>query len=254
MAMKITILGTGTSQGVPVIGCQCPVCLSDDPRDSRLRVSVHIEIEGVHLQIDCGPDFRQQMLRNDISEVDALLITHEHNDHVIGLDDLRPIMFKQRKPVSVHASPRVVEEIRNRFQYAFTPQPYPGAPKFDMFELDGNINIQGVDIAPIDILHGPLPILGYRIENFAYLTDVKTIPTESLEKLRGLDVLVLDALHHRDHHAHLTLREAIDYAHRINAKKTYFTHMSHAMGLHHDVNSMLPANMELCFDGQIMIL
>lgn len=252
--MKITILGSGTSQGVPVIACDCSVCVSPDPKDQRLRSSIHIEVDGVHIQVDCGPDFRQQMLTNKLAEVDALLITHEHNDHVIGLDDLRPIMFRQQKPVAVYAMSRVLDEIKKRFNYAFTPQPYPGAPKFDLNEVSDRFNIKGVEIIPIDVMHGPLPILGFRVGGFAYLTDVKTISPASIEKLVDLDILVIDSLHHREHHSHLTLQESLAYASIIGAKKTLLTHMSHFMGRHEDVMKMLPSNVALCFDGQILTL
>lgn len=213
-----------------------------------------MQLGETHIQIDCGPDFRQQMLKNNISKIDAVLLTHEHNDHVIGLDDLRPIMFSQRSPVSLYAQGRVLAEIKKRFEYAFLPQAYPGAPQFYLNEILMPFHIKDVLITPIPVMHGPLPILGYRIGNFAYLTDVKYISDASLDLLQDLDVLILDALHHKEHHAHLTLVEAIAYAGKIGAGKTYFTHMSHSMGLAKEVNSALPDNMALSYDEQIIML
>ncbi len=255
-ALKVTILGTGTSQGVPVIGCDCVVCQSNDPKDKRRRVSILIEKKDTTVLIDCGPDFRCQMLDQQISSLDAVVLSHEHTDHMMGLDDLRPLMFKAKKPMAIYALHRVIADVEKRFAYAFEPSPYPGVPRFEMNSVDyfDSIRVGSLDIHLMKIMHGKLPILGFRVENFAYLTDVKTIPTTTLKGLEGLDTLVLSALHEYDHHAHLTLQEAIDYSSKIGAKRTYFTHMSHYMGLHERVNQRLPSDIKLAYDGQILKL
>jgi len=249
--MKITILGTGTSQGVPVIGCSCDVCTSANPKDSRLRTSVYIETPEVALLVDCGPDFRQQMLQNNIVRLDAVVLTHEHADHVMGMDDLRSFIFRNNCPMPIYAERRVLNIVKKQFWYAFLENPYPGAPQFNLINLvPGNLIIKNLEIQVLRAMHGKLPILGIRVGNFAYLTDVNFIPKETLEKLKDLDVLVLDALHHREHHSHYNLDQAIEQARFIGAEKTYFTHMSHYMGLTDTVEKTLPANMHLAFDGQ----
>lgn len=248
---EIIFLGTGTSQGVPPIGCTHPVCLSDNPKDKRLRSSVYIESQGKHILIDCGPDFRQQMLREHLDKVDAILLTHEHNDHIIGLDDMRPILFKSKKEPKIYSIPRVLDAIRMRFPYAFEEQKYPGVPSFDLQEIQPNqvFYVEGIKIIPLAVYHGELDIVGYRIGNLAYITDVKTIPVETIALLENLDILVIDALRkNKPHHAHLLLDEAIDYAHQIKAKQTYFTHMSHDIGFYQEVEKSLPQNMHLAYD------
>lgn len=249
--MKFTFFGTGTSQGVPVIGCDCAVCTSPDPHDRRLRVSGLLEVGGLNLVFDCGPDFRRQMLRAGCSKVDAVLLTHEHNDHVIGLDDVRPLNFLHGKDMPVYALPRVAREVKARFSYVFAEKKYPGAPMLTLETVDSNTPffVQDVEIIPINILHGNLPIIGYRIGNFAYLTDVKTIPESEFSKLENLDVLVLSALHHTEHHSHLTIEQAVETARRIDAGLTYFTHFSHRAGLHREIEKPLPENMHPAYDG-----
>lgn len=248
---QFIFLGTGTSQGVPVIGCQHPVCFSSNPKDMRLRASAMIIYNNVHLLIDCGPDFRQQMLRENLTRVDAILVTHEHNDHIIGLDDVRPLNFRMKKDMPLYSRKRVLNEIKARFPYVFVEEKYPGAPGIQLVEIDENsFDIQGVKITPLPVMHGDLPIFGYRIGNLAYLTDISFIPDKTMELLKNLDILVIDALRKKNkHHSHLILDEAIEYAKKINAKKTYFTHINHEMGFYDEVESQLPPNMHLGFDG-----
>ncbi len=231
--MRITLLGSGTSQGVPVIGCQCQVCLSTDYRDKRLRSSIFIECEGSNILIDIGPDFRQQMLTNQISNVDHIFITHEHNDHVAGLDDIRPINFKHQKAIPVYGMPRVITDVKRRFDYAFSKNPYPGTPQLFSVDLEPFLNIEltpTVSVLPIEIMHGELPILAFRIKEFAYLCDVSSISETALQVLSGLDLLIISALHHRPHPAHFTLEQALKAIELINPRQALITHMSHEMG------------------------
>ncbi len=247
---KITLLGTGTSQGVPVMGCKCEVCVSPHAKDKRLRTSVLITHGDTNLVIDCGPDFRQQMLQQNVDTLDAVLLTHEHQDHVAGLDELRSYIFKQKLAMPIFAEERVLRRVKTLIPYAFTKQPYPGAPTYNLNSIvPGPLHIHGVFIKAIRALHGNLPVLGFRIKNFAYLTDVNFISEEAIEQLQDLEVLVLDALHHNKHHAHFNLQEALEIANEISAQKTYFTHISHSMGLHEVINKKLPVAMALAYDG-----
>lgn len=254
--MKITILGTGTSQGIPIVGCSCRVCKSTNPKDKRLRVSVHIKTnEGTNILIDSSPDLRQQLLQNQISDIDVLLITHEHNDHVIGLDDLRPINFIQRKEMPLYALPRVIKDIKSRFAYIFKENPYPGAPRISTIPIEDEEIILGTEkIDCIHYLHGPLPILGFRIGDFAYLTDIKTISTEQKHKLKGLKVLITSALRIKEHFAHMNLEESLTFIKEINPELAYLTHMGHTLGTHDDLLDRLPANVFPAFDGQVLNL
>ena len=244
--MKITFLGTGTSQGIPVIGSTHPVCLSENPKDKRLRVSVLIEWNDYTYVIDCGPDFRQQLLQHPINHLDGVFITHEHYDHIAGLDDIRPL----GKSV-IYAENRVLSSIRSNLPYVFSDNPYPGVPKLTLSEIEPNrdIKVNNLTIQPIRVMHARLPILGFRIGKFAYLTDVKTITREAIEQLQGLNVLVLNALRHQEHIAHITLKEAIELSREINPQKTYFTHFSHDLGFHQEIQKTLPDNMYLAFDN-----
>lgn len=255
--LKIHFLGTGTSQGIPIIGSNHPVCLSDNQKDKRLRSSILLEKEDKVLTIDCGPDFRQQMLRANAQRLDGILFTHEHTDHVLGLDDIRPLVFKSGKDMPVYGLARVLNELHNRFNYMFQEVKYPGVPTVIENAVEKDIfHIFGFEIEPIKIYHGTLPILGYIIDQkFAYLTDVKTIPEESLEKLKGVEVLVISALRQEvEHFSHILLTEAIEYAKKVGARKTYFTHISHYMGFHDEVNQELPLGMELAYDTLEIIL
>ena len=255
--MTITFLGTGTSQGVPVIGCTCKVCQSADVRDKRLRTSLMVETQGKVIVIDTGPDFRQQMLREQVHQdlndfcVDAVLFTHEHKDHIAGLDDVRPFNFRFRRDMQVYASERVQEALRREYQYVFTPPFYPGAPllQLNTISKDEKFEVEGVDIQPIEIMHGRLPILGFRFGNFTYLTDVKSISPKEKEKIYGTKTLVLSALRRKEHHSHLTLDEALMLAEELDAKQTFFTHISHRMGKHEEVSKELPENVQLAYDG-----
>ena len=254
--MKITLLGTGTSQGIPVIGCKCSTCTSTDPRDHRRRCSVLIESKLANVVIDVGPDFRYQMLDAGVSRVDAVLITHEHNDHVIGLDDLRPLLFakimaKDTSGIQIFSESRVLDEIKSRFKYGFEKQEYPGAPHFEVSPIrPGNpLYINELEILPLRVMHGKLPILGFRIGNFAYLTDTNQIPESTLNQLQNLDILVLDALREKPHHSHFSLQGAIEAAQSIDAKKTYFTHLSHLMGTTSEWEKKLPSSIYAAYDG-----
>lgn len=254
--MKLTLLGTGTSQGVPVVGCQCSVCQSSDSKDKRLRQSAILQSEGTTLLIDTGPDLRQQLLRTNTQHIDAILYTHEHNDHVIGLDDIRPIYFKTEGNVAAYGLDRVFESISKRFSYMFDSSPYPGVAQIDTNTIPdtGNIKflINSIEVQAIHIMHGKMPILGYRFGNIAYITDASYIDPEQIKLLQGLDYLVLNALHHMDHHSHFNLEQAIAAVESINPKKAYLTHISHFMGLAADVNKQLPAHIQLAYDGLII--
>ena len=249
--MKLKFLGTGTSQGIPVIGSTHPVCLSTNPKDKRLRSSVMItDDEGKKILIDCGPDFRQQMLTNQESNVDALLITHEHNDHIIGLDDLRPIIFQKRKDISIYCLSRVGKEIQNRFPYAFTEDKYPGAPSFEIKEIGNEpFIIENTEITPIQVIHYKLPILGYKFKNLAYITDASFISEEEQEKLKNLDVLIINCLRKDEPHvAHYILPEILELVEKLQPKTTYLTHISNRFGFHDEIEAMTPENVHPAYD------
>ncbi|WP_424493554.1 MBL fold metallo-hydrolase [Salinimicrobium sp. GXAS 041] len=248
--MEITFLGTGTSQGIPIIGSDHPVCLSKNPKDKRLRVSVLINVEGLNLVIDCGPDFRQQMLANNVHRVDAILFTHEHSDHTVGLDDIRPFFFKQGD-IPIYAHERVMRSLRKRFDYIFASEnKYPGAPsvKENIIE-NSTFNFKNIRITPVDAMHNRVQVFGFRIGDFAYLTDVKTIEAEEIEKLRGVDVLVVNALRKEPHHSHFNLEEALHFIKEINPERAYLTHISHMLGFHDEVQAELPENVYLAYDN-----
>lgn len=246
--MKITFLGTGTSTGVPEIGCTCDVCTSQDPRDWRLRASALVETEGKRILLDCGPDFRWQMIKNKIYHLDAVLITHEHYDHVGGLDDLRP--FCREKGVDIYAEDFVAEAIETRIPYAFRVNKYPGVPNLELHRIANEpFKTAGILVTPIRLMHAKLPILGYRIGNMAYLTDVKYIPEEEFGKLEGLDVLVIDALRKKEHQSHENLEAALANIERIAPKESYLIHMSHAIGRQAVVEKELPPHVHYAYDG-----
>ena len=251
--MRITFLGTGTSQGIPVITCGCEVCQSDDPRDKRLRVSVLLETDDKTIVIDSGPDFRCQMLRAKVKDLDAIVYTHEHKDHVAGLDDIRPFNYLLHKNIDIYATERVQEALKREFSYIFAAKVYPGVPQINMHTLTGeNFWIGKTEFVPLDVMHYKLPILGYRINDFTYITDAKTIPQESIDKIRGTKILVVNALQKGEHISHFTLAEAIAFAKDIGAETTYFTHMSHTLGKHADIEAELPSNIRLAYDGLVI--
>ena len=243
--MKITFLGTGTSTGIPQIGCKCKVCQSGHPYDKRMRASAMIEIDNKRIVIDAGPDFRAQMLQHNVDNIMAILITHEHYDHVGGIDDVRPFGL-----VDIYAEQRVLNQIKTVMPYCFSTSKYPGVPQIELHCIDeNNFSIHHIDIQPIRIMHAQLPILGFRIANFVYITDLKTIPKNSITQLQNLDVLTINALRIEQHISHINLDEAIALAQKIGARKTYFTHFSHDLGLHSEVAKNLPENIYLSYDG-----
>ena len=255
-ALSLTLLGTGTSGGVPAIGCGCGTCLSPDPRDKRLRCSGLLSDGRTSVLIDCGPDVRTQLLRAGVTHLDAVVVTHEHNDHIWGLDDLRPFIFRQRgRPFRIYAEPRVQRDIRLRFPYAFADDPYPGAPRFELLDVSPGQDLRiGTlpPITPLRVYHGRLPILGYRCGHLAYLTDVKTVPAETMAALEHLDVLVTSALHRHGHHAHMTLLEAEAFAKTVGASQTYFIHMSHLAPRHAEMVAALGPGMTMGYDGLVV--
>lgn len=249
--IKIHFLGTGTSQGIPIIGSDDPVCLSTNTKDKRLRSSLLLEKDNKVITIDCGPDFRQQMLRYNAKQLDGIVFSHEHNDHVLGLDDIRPLVFKSGEDLNVYGLKRVLDELHNRFPYMFSEHKYPGVPTvIENYVEEDKFLVAGFHIQPIKIMHGPLPILGYLIDDkIAYLTDVKTIPAESLAKLKGVEILIISALRiENKHFSHILLDEAIRYADLIGAKQTYFTHISHHLGFHDEIEKSLPIDKHLAYD------
>lgn len=249
--MKVYFLGTGTSQGIPVIGSDHPVCLSTDTKDKRLRVSVWIRWDNYSFVIDCGPDFRQQMLVSHCQKVDGILYTHEHSDHTAGLDDIRPFNFKQGE-IPIYANKRVIDNLKMRFDYVFeTANKYPGSPSVKTVEVIYNqpFAIGNKMAIPVNIMHGNLPILGYRIDDFAYLTDVKTVSKSEIKKLKNLKVLVVNALREEPHHSHFNLQDALDFIALVQPQKAYLTHISHVMGFHEEVQKRLPENVFLAYDN-----
>ena len=250
---KITFLGTGTSQGIPVINSTHPVCLSTDKRDKRLRVSVLIEWDDYTYIIDCGPDFRYQMLRANVNRIDGILFTHEHSDHIIGLDDIRPFSFQLGK-VPIYAQQRVLDNLKERFAYIFSEvNKYPGAPSIqENIVENAPFKLQNIFVEPIEIQHGKLQILGYRFNEIAYLTDVKEIFPSEMKKLRGLKVLVISALMNKSHHSHLSLSEVLEIIKELAPERAYITHISHKLGFHAEVQETLPKNVFLAYDELVV--
>jgi phosphoribosyl 1,2-cyclic phosphate phosphodiesterase len=248
--LKVTFLGTGTSQGVPVIACDCPVCSSLDYRDKRLRSSVHLEIEGKSLVVDTGPDFRQQMIREKIDRLDGVLFTHEHKDHTAGLDDIRSYNFLQKKDMPIYGTKKVLNQIKREFAYIFEEVRYPGVPSVITYEITNEPFIaEGIHVIPIEVMHYRLPVFGFRFGDFTYITDAKYIEEAELEKIKGTKILVLNALQQTHHLSHFTLEEAIQLVDLIKPETAYFTHISHKLGTHQEVEKTLPENIHLAYDG-----
>ncbi|MBA4146405.1 MAG: MBL fold metallo-hydrolase [Azospira oryzae] len=253
--MKITFLGTGTSQGVPVIGCECEVCRSLDYRDKRLRSSIHIQTEEQSIVIDTGPDFRQQMLRERIRHLDAVLFTHAHKDHIAGLDDVRAYNYLQQTDMPLYGRKEALDQVKVEFYYAFEKDKYPGIPQLRIHEIsEESFSVKGLLITPLPVMHMKLPVLGFRIGNFSYITDANFIPEATYEKLKGTEVFVLNALQKEKHPSHFTLEEALQQVKKIGAAKTYFTHISHKLGRHKIIEKELPESVALAYDGLTITL
>ena len=248
--MKITFLGTGTSQGVPVIACDCNTCISTDLHDKRLRTSVLLETDDTTVVIDAGPDFRQQMLSEHVSRLDAILLTHEHKDHIAGLDDVRAFNYKSQDAIDIYCEERVQKVVKKEYSYVFSEYQYPGIPKMRLNPLpEQGFNVKKMQILPVRVFHYRLPVYGFRIGNFAYITDANYVPEESKEKLYGVKYMVINALRKEKHISHFSLREAIDLIREISPKKAFITHISHQMGLHNEVSKELPPEIMLAYDG-----
>lgn len=253
--MRIKFLGTGTSQGVPVIGCTCPVCTSLDFRDVRFRSSVHLEIQGKSIVIDTGPDFRMQMLRAQIHQLDAVLYTHEHKDHTAGMDDIRPFNFLQGNELPIYAQQQVLDQLKREFAYAFEDEKYPGAPQINPVCIhEKPFDVGSILVTPIPVLHHKLPVLGFRIGDFTYITDANFISESSKSLIKGSEILVLNSLQKTPHISHFTLAEAVEMAQKLGVKNTYFTHISHKLGTHQLIEKELPPGMHLAFDGLELVL
>lgn len=253
MALRMEFLGTGTSQGVPVIACTCDVCRSADPRDRRLRSSVRITAGGAELLIDAGPDLRQQALRSGMQRLDAVLLTHEHMDHVAGIDELRAFNFVQQQAMVLHGLPRTLDAVRHVYHYAFAEHRYPGVPELRLDPVGTEaFHAAGIPVVPVEVMHDRLPVLGYRIGAMAYITDAKTIDARERSKLSGLDVLVVNALRIKPHHSHLNLEEALAIVAELRPKRTFFTHISHMLGRHEAIGGSLPDGVELAHDGLVV--
>lgn len=249
--MKLKFLGTGTSQGIPVIGCNCEVCTSKDPKDKRFRSSGIITTDlGKKILIDCGPDFRIQMLNQHERQIDAVLLTHEHNDHVIGLDDLRPLIFRNQKEMAIYCNARVGAEIKSRFPYAFSEVKYPGAPTFEIQEITGAFNLFDTLITPVEVMHYKIPIFGFKFKSLAYITDASFISEVEKQKLKNLDYLILNCIRKEDlHPAHFILPQILELNEELKPKHLFLTHISHHLGIHDEVEKSLPENIKLAFDG-----
>ena len=248
--MKVTFLGTGTSQGVPLIACQCAICTSTNPKDKRLRSSILIQHNDLNIVIDSGPDFRQQMLREGLQHLDAIVYTHEHKDHIAGLDDIRGFNFIMGLPVDLYLSERVENAIRREFDYIFAAHRYPGIPEVTLHTITNTpFDVKGLEFTPIEVMHMKLPIHAFRVHDFTYITDLKTISDVEKEKIRGSKVIVVNALRREEHPSHLNLEEAIALMEELKPERAYFTHISHQLGLHDEVSLELPPYIQLAYDG-----
>lgn len=251
--MKLTFLGTGTSQGVPVIACDCDVCTSPDPNDTRLRSAVLLEAQGKTCVIDTGPDFRQQMLTHQVKQLDAIVFTHHHKDHVAGMDDIRAFNFRQGVPMDIFANSITIDALHKEFSYVFADEKYPGVPSVVLHEIDREPFVAaGMNLVPIPVMHHRLPVLGFRVGDLAYVTDANHIPPSSMALLQGLKVLILNALRIQAHISHFTLAEALDIIHQLKPERAYLTHISHLMGRHAEVQAQLPPNVFLGHDGLVV--
>jgi len=249
-ALKITFLGTGTSQGVPVIACDCRICKSNNPKDQRLRSAVLVEVDGQTFVIDAGPDFRQQMLREHVSRLDAMLITHGHKDHIGGLDDVRAFNYTMQQYIDIYAQADVHKAIEREYAYAFGENKYPGTPRINLIPIENkSFSINDIQITPVEVMHMKLPVFGFRTKDFTYITDANYISKKEKEKIKGSKVLVLNALRKEEHISHFNLKEAISVIEEIKPEKAYLTHISHLMGLHEVVENELPDNIHLAYDG-----
>jgi len=253
--LKITFLGTGTSQGIPVIACDCEVCLSNNQKDKRLRTSAMIEIDGLTIVIDSGPDFRQQMLRENVKKLDAILFTHAHKDHTAGLDDIRAFNYVQQKPIDLYAETRVHDSLKMEFAYIFAEDHYPGIPEIKSYTIDEKpFYIENVLIEPIRVLHYKLAILGFKINDFVYITDANYIDNEVIEIIKNCNTFVINGLRHQKHISHFSLSEAIEIIKKVKPKQAFITHISHQLGLHQSVEASLPSSVHLAYDGLILKL
>lgn len=248
--LKVEFLGTGTSQGVPVVACDCDVCRSADPKDTRLRSALFVEANGHKIVIDAGPDFRQQMLRIGLRKLDAIFLTHEHTDHIFGLDDIRAFNWVQKHPTDIYAERRVQNSIKRVFDYVFEENKYPGIPQMNLHLVENKpFSLNGIEVIPVRGFHHKLPVFGFRLGTLAYLTDVNRVEPEEQQKLLGLDVLIVNALRFEKHISHFNLEEALELIDRVKPKRAYLTHVSHLMGKHEDVQRQLPTNVSLAYDG-----
>lgn len=248
--MKITFLGTGTSQGIPVIACDCSVCSSSNHYDKRLRTSILVEAQGKVIVVDTGPDFRQQMLRAQVKRLDGVLFTHEHKDHIAGLDDVRAFNFKQERDMNIYATLQVQEALKREFHYAFAAVKYPGVPSLELHTIENKpFEIEDIPVIPIEVLHYKMPVLGFRFGDFTYITDANFISEKEKEKMKGSKVLVLNALQINDHISHFTLSQALDLISELKPEQAYLTHLSHRLGMHDEISAQLPDNVELAYDG-----
>ncbi|MEM9981081.1 MAG: MBL fold metallo-hydrolase [Bacteroidota bacterium] len=248
--MRVTFLGTGTSQGIPVIACDCPVCQSKDIHDKRLRTSVLIEVDDLTLVIDTGPDFRQQMLRAKVQKLDAVLYTHEHKDHTAGMDDVRSFNFKQKKDMPIYAREKVLEQLKREFAYVFAEHKYPDVPSVEPHIITNMpFCVEDLKVTPIEVLHYKLPVFGFRIKDFTYITDANAISDAEMSKIKNSEVIVINALQKEDHISHFTLQQALEVIEQLQPKQAYLTHISHKMGFHAEVSKELPPHVALAYDG-----
>ena len=248
--MKVTFFGTGTSLGVPIIGCKCKVCNSQNPKDKRLRSSVYVEIDGKKFVIDTGPDFRMQCLNNGVDRIDAVFITHIHRDHLSGLDDIRPFCYQQKAFIPLYGSETTCNRVLKDFAYCFGENRYPGVPDIELHQITGEVfEVQGVKIMPITVMHGKMEVTAFRIKNFTYITDASFIPDESLKKILGTEYLVVNALRKEPHPSHFTISQALDLIGRVNPKRAFITHVGHGFGFYDEMQKTLPENVTLSYDG-----